>query len=168
VPLPVWAQQQQGSEVRRPAAIGEAAAVFQALIKTHSLRVEELRARSVWQVFNDYSRVAFDTPDLPDADGLLYQYGMYRPKGRSLFELDLVRQFEVVDAEGDHDHYVQLHCTLRYTPTPELEALGADHRWWFPGQGPLAAWLRSVVARPEWAVLSTQKPTQVVITQEDV
>jgi hypothetical protein len=154
--------------VRRPAGIGEAAAVFQALIKAHGLRVEELTARSAWQIFGDYSRLAFDTPDLPDADGLLYQYGMYRPKGRSLFELDLVRQFEVVDAEGEHDHYVQLHCTLRYAPTPGLEALGADQCWWFPGQGPLAAWLRSVAARPEWAVMSTQPPTRVVITQEDV
>jgi hypothetical protein len=65
-------------------------------------------------------------------------------------------------------HLVQLHCTLRYAPTPELDALGADHCWWFPGQGPLAAWLGSIAARPEWAVLSTQPPTQVVITQEDV
>ena len=86
--------------MRRPAGIGEAAAVFQALIKTHGLRVEELTARSAWQVFDDYSRVAFDTPDLPDADGLLYQYGMYRPKGRSLFELDLIRRFELVDPEA--------------------------------------------------------------------
>jgi hypothetical protein len=150
--------------VRRPAGIGEAAAVFHALIRTHGLPVEELTARSAWRVFGEYGRVAFDTPDLPDADGLLYQYGMYRPKGRSLFEFDLVRQFEVVDPGGEHDHYVQLHCTLRYAPTPGLEALGADHCWWFPGQRALAAWLRSVAARPEWAVVSPQKPTQVAIT----
>jgi hypothetical protein len=154
--------------VRRPAGIGEAAAVFHALIKAHGLRVEELTARSAWQVFDDYSRVAFDTPDLPDADGLLYQYGMYRFMRRSLFELDLVCQFELVDDQGDHDHYVQLHCTLRYTPTPELEALGADHCWWFPNQGALAAWLRSVASRPEWAVLEAQKPRQVAVHQEDV
>jgi hypothetical protein len=83
--------------VRRPAGIGEAAAVFHGLIRAHGLRVEELTARSAWRVFGEYGRMAFDTPDLPDADGLLYQYGMYRPRGRSLFELDLVRQFEVVN-----------------------------------------------------------------------
>jgi hypothetical protein len=77
--------------VNRPAAIGEAAAVFHALITAHGLQVEELTARSAWQVFGDYGRVAFETPDLPDADGLLYQYGMYRFMRRSLFELDLVQ-----------------------------------------------------------------------------
>ncbi|HKF88981.1 MAG TPA: hypothetical protein VKB85_13035 [Propionibacteriaceae bacterium] len=133
----------------RPAAIGEAAAVFHALVTAHGLQLEELTARSAWQVFGDYGRVAFETPDLPDADGLLYQYGMHRLRQRSLFELDLVRQFEVVDAEGNHDHYVQMHCTLRYAPTPELAALGADQCWWFPDQGALAAWLHSVAARPE-------------------
>jgi hypothetical protein len=127
----------------RPTAIGEAAAVFHALITAHGLQVKELTARSAWQVLGRYGHVAFETADLPDADGLLYQSGMYRFMRRSLFELDLVRQFEVVDAEGDHDHYVQVHCTLRYAPTPELEALGADHCWWFPDQGALAAWLRS-------------------------
>jgi hypothetical protein len=154
--------------VNRPAAIGEAAAVFHALVTAHGLQERELTARSAWQVFADFGRVAFETPDLPDADGLLYQYGMYRPIRRSLFELDLVRQFEVVDAEGDHDHYVQMHCTLRYAPTPELEALGADQRWWFPDQGALAAWLHSVATRPEWAVLDAQKPKQVAVHQEDV
>jgi hypothetical protein len=154
--------------VSRPAAIGEAAAVFHALITAHGLQVEELTGRSAWQVFGDYGRVAFETPDLPDADGLLYQYGLHRLRRRSLFELDLVRQFEVVDAEGDHDHYVQMHCTLRYAPTPELAALGADQCWWFPDQGALAAWLHSVAARPEWAVLDAQKPKEVAVHQEDV
>jgi hypothetical protein len=154
--------------VRRAAATGEAAAVFLARLAAQGLRVEELTARSAWQVFGDYSHVAFDTPDLADADGLLYQYGMYRLREQSLFELDLVRQFEIIDAEGEHDHYIQMHCTLRYAPTPELEALGADHCWWFPSQGALAAWLGSVAARPEWAVFGTQKPTQVAVNQEDV
>jgi hypothetical protein len=154
--------------VSRRAAIGEAAAVFHALITAHGLRVGELTARSAWQVFGDFGDVAFETPDLPDADGLLYQYGMHRLRQRSLFELDLVRQFEVVDAEGDHDHYVQMHCTLRYAPTPELAALGADQCWWFPDQVTLAAWLHSVAARPEWAVLDAQKPKQVAVHQENV
>ena len=152
----------------RRAAIGEAATLFHALITAHGLRVEELTARSAWQVFGDFGRVVFETPDLPDADGMLYQYGMHRFMRRSLFELDLVRQFEVVDAEGDHDRYVQMHCTLRYSSTPELAALGADHCWWFPDQGALAAWLRSVAPRPEWAVLDAQKPKQVAVHQEDV
>jgi hypothetical protein len=129
------ASRHRRSGVNRPAAIEEAAAVFQALVTAHGLRVEELTAPSAWQVFVDYSHVAFATADLPDADGLLYQYGMYPHTGQPLFELDLVRQFEVVDAEDEHDHYVHMHCTLRYAPTPELQALGADHCWWFPARG---------------------------------
>jgi hypothetical protein len=81
--------------VSRRAAIGEAPAVFHALITAHGLRVEELTARSAWQVFGDFGDVAFEAPNLPDADGLLYQYGMYRFRRRSLFELDLVRAARV-------------------------------------------------------------------------
>ena len=100
----------------RPTAIGEAAAVFHALITAHGLQVKELTARSAWQVLGRYGHVAFETADLPDADGLLYQSGMYRFMRRSLFELDLVRQTsieafqtmelpEAMILDGDHNYY---------------------------------------------------------------
>jgi hypothetical protein len=62
---------------------------------------------------------------------LLYQYGVYAFTGQDMFHLDLTRQFEITDDAGQHEGYVQFHCTLRYRPDPELAALGRQNHWWF-------------------------------------
>ncbi len=38
---------------------------------------------------------------------------------------------EVNDASGEHDHYIQLHCELRYEPVLQLRALGHFVSWFF-------------------------------------
>ncbi|GGT24466.1 hypothetical protein GCM10010271_29820 [Streptomyces kurssanovii] len=32
-------------------------------------------------------------------------------------------RFDIID-DGEHDHYMQVHCELRYEPEPDLDALG--------------------------------------------
>ncbi|MGA5199061.1 hypothetical protein [Streptomyces exfoliatus] len=76
----------------------------------------ELSARDVWSAFLRFGQQRFDTAATPDSDGLLFQYGTHAFSGPSMFTLDLTRQFELNDAEGEHDHYVQVHCELRYEP----------------------------------------------------
>ncbi|MFF3609200.1 hypothetical protein [Streptomyces sp. NPDC002463] len=48
-----------------------------------------------------------------------------------MFTVDLTRQFDVTDDDGEHDHYVQVHCELRYEPEPDLDALGSFESWFF-------------------------------------
>ena len=63
-----------------------------------------------------------------DGDMLLFQWGIYDSGNGAMFEIDLTRQVILPD-ELDDDGIWQLHLTYRYTPSPQLEALGDANRW---------------------------------------
>jgi hypothetical protein len=66
--------------------------------------------------------------DTPDADMLLFQWGVFDwGKGPS-FELDLTRQFIGAGASGD-DAISQLRCTAHFVPSLELRAIPVSNRW---------------------------------------
>ncbi|WKU42600.1 hypothetical protein Q3V23_00090 [Streptomyces sp. VNUA116] len=123
----------------------------------------------VWLAFLRFGRRLFQVPDTPDADGLLFQYGTYAFDGPATFTLDLTRQFEVSDSDGDHDHYVQVHCELRYGLTPALEALGSFHSWFFHDAGAdLEEWAQVLTERAAWTAIRKLKPTEIRVYQEQV
>ncbi|MFB7183633.1 hypothetical protein ACFCYI_38735 [Streptomyces sp. NPDC056257] len=82
--------------------------------------LDDLVTEDLWPVFLRFGRRLFDVSDTPDADGLLFQYGTYAFDGPPAFTLDLTRQFEISDNNGDHAHYVQVHCEPRYGLAPAL------------------------------------------------
>lgn len=90
-----------------------------------------LTTRDAWLAYLRFGRRRFDTAPTPDADGLLFQYGTHTFTGTPKFTLALTRQFAVVDANGAHEHHLQVHCELRYAPTPALTRLGSFHSWFF-------------------------------------
>ncbi|MFD9487606.1 hypothetical protein ACFWBX_27290 [Streptomyces sp. NPDC059991] len=90
-----------------------------------------LDGEDAWRAFLRFGRLRFATADTPDADGLLVQYGTHAFDGPATFTLDFARQFEAVDSDGDHEHYVQVHCELHYRPVPALQALGTWSSWYF-------------------------------------
>ncbi|GHF97910.1 hypothetical protein ACFFSH_07275 [Streptomyces filamentosus] len=127
------------------------------------------RTEEVWHAFLRFADRPFTVPDAPEADGLLVQYGTYAFDGPRAFTLDLVRQFETCDGDGDHAHYDQVHCELRFAPTPELEALGAFDAWCFRDSGDdLAACTGALTSRPSWAVIRALTPTAVRTYRERV
>lgn len=91
----------------------------------------ESTTRSAWLAFTRFGRQRFETAPTPDSDGLLFQYGTYAFSRRPMFTVDLTRQFDISDDDGEHDHYVQVHCELRYEPRPALDALGSFDSWFF-------------------------------------
>ncbi|MFE7214950.1 hypothetical protein ACFY0A_45895 [Streptomyces sp. NPDC001698] len=101
------------------------------------LRAELAAGRSTatelttWLAFMRFGRQRFDTAAIPDSDGLLFQYGTYAFSGRPMFTVDLTRQFGISNVDGEHDHYVQVHCELRYEPEPALDARGRFDSWFF-------------------------------------
>lgn len=97
--------------------------------------------------------------DVPDADGLLYQYGPFAGGDGQRFRLSFVRQF-ATDGDGDGDGgLVQVECSLDYAMTEELACLGTFNQWWFPDDGdPRDQWLAALGGRPEWQVLNTRTP----------
>jgi hypothetical protein len=119
-------------------------------------------AADAWTAYVAFADVAFEVPDEPDADGLLYQYGVYDFSGESRFHLGLVRQFALFD----DDELMQFHCNLQFAATPELRALGRYDEWWFLDEGAPAVWFERIRARPEWPLLTAQLPIAVDIDCE--
>ncbi|MGW3911406.1 hypothetical protein ACWEBX_07720 [Streptomyces sp. NPDC005070] len=123
----------------------------------------------VWLAFLRFGRRVFHVPDAPDADGLLFQYGTYAFDGPPTFTLDLARQFEVIDSGGDHEHYVQVHCELRYGRAPALESLESFNCWFFHGAGDdLEEWARGVTERAAWTAIRRLRPAEIRVYQEQV
>ncbi|MGE7386913.1 hypothetical protein ACQKM2_15670 [Streptomyces sp. NPDC004126] len=87
--------------------------------------------RDAWLAFTRFGRRRFETTPTPDSDGLLFQYGTYAFSGRPMFTVDLTQQFDVSDDDGEHAHYAQVHCELRFGPAPDLDALGSFDSWFF-------------------------------------
>ncbi|MCW3840483.1 hypothetical protein ONA70_10290 [Micromonospora yasonensis] len=113
-----------------------------------------------------FAAVEFDvSTELPDQDGLLFQY---TPLGGS-FLLGFVRQFELVDADGEHEGYVQLHADYELPPDPELTALGSYTDWWFRG-GPESFddWFLRVSTHPVWQRAAGVTPARFEIYADEV
>ncbi|MFD4138379.1 hypothetical protein [Streptomyces sp. NPDC058572] len=82
-----------------------------------------------------------------------------------MFIVDLTRQFEVTDAQGEHEHFVQVHCELRYAPQPSLQDLGTFNSWFFhDSDGDLDTWAKSLNAHLE--LLQDHKPAEVSLYEE--
>jgi len=129
----------------------------------------ELDLDEVWLRFVRFGSQRFDTADTPDADGLLFQYGTHAFEGPPVFTLDLVRQFEINDASGEHDHYIQLHCELRYEPVPQLRALGHFESWFFHDtDDELDAWADGLGRQECWPIVRNFRPREIRVYQEQV
>lgn len=64
----------------------------------------------------------------PQADMLLFQWGVFDWGQGERFEFDITRQFISAGAFGD-DAISQLNCTAYFAPTPELRAIPAANHW---------------------------------------
>jgi hypothetical protein len=149
--------------------IDDAVALLEGELGTGQQALADLVSEGVWQAFLRFSRRRFDVSDAPDADGLLFQYGTYSFDGPARFMVDLTRQFEVIDDDRDHDHYVQLHCEIRYGSERALEALGSFDSWFSHGDGAdLEEWARTLTERSAWTTVRAFTPTQVRVFQEQV
>jgi hypothetical protein len=147
----------------------QAAELLESELKGGQQASADLDTEDVWLAFLSFGRRLFDVSDTSDADGLLFQYGTYSFDGPATFTLDLARQFEIADSDGNHDHYVQVHCELRYGPAPALQALGSFHSWFFHGAGDdLDGWAEELTARAAWTTIRTLRPADIKVYQEQV
>jgi hypothetical protein len=123
-----------------------------------------LSADGAWNVFLDFARLPFAAPDTPDADGLLYQFGIFDFSGEPRFHLDLVRQFSATGA----DEYIQCHCDVQFNPDEALSSLGRYAQWWWPQEGvSLGRWSETIAKRAEWPVLRERRPVSIEIYQDE-
>jgi hypothetical protein len=116
-----------------------------------------------------FSAIDFEVPELPDADGYLFQYGKVNWFPEPTFALGIVRQLEVVDASGEHESYVQVKFEFRYPMDGDFESVASYSEWWFPdGEVPFDSWLDSVDRAPIMSLLAAKTPRDFEIWQEQV
>jgi hypothetical protein len=125
-------------------------------------------ADEVLTAIERFAQVEFDVADLPEQDGFLFQYTTMTTV-YGAFVLGFVRQFEVVDADQDHEYYVHLRCEYRYPVDDDLAELGHHAQWWFKGgPEPFEEWLEAVRTHAIWTAVAHRTPTAFVIRQEIV
>lgn len=130
--------------------------------------MRDLDVEDAWRAFLRFGRTRFDTPGTPDCDGLLFQYGTYAFDGPPRFLLDFVRQFEIADDTGEHDHHVQVHCEARFTPVPALRELGSFNAWFFhDGDDSLDGWATNLTGTQAWSTIAAHHPDEIVVYLED-
>jgi hypothetical protein len=79
---------------------------------------------------------------------MLFQYGTHAFDGPPMFTLDLTRLFGFNDDDGEHDHYVQVHCELGYPSDPALDQLSNFNSWFFHDTDEaLDQWAEALVKR---------------------
>lgn len=147
--------------------ISEALSFLREELESGHRELAGLTASDVWPAFLRFGQQRFETAATPDSDGLLFQYGTYAFGGPSMFTLDLTRQFEVNDAESEHNHYVQVHCELRYEPQVSLRDLGSFDTWFFHDtDGDLDTWADSLSVHLE--LLQDLKPSEILLYEEAI
>ncbi|MGW4701431.1 hypothetical protein [Streptomyces sp. NPDC004285] len=81
--------------------------------------------------------------------------------------MDLTRQFDINDEDGEHDHFVQIHCELLYAPDQLLRDLGSFTSWFFhDSDDNIDRWAEALSGRLE--ALSGRKPTEINIYEERI
>ncbi|MDT6985460.1 hypothetical protein ACFSUJ_32670 [Streptomyces lusitanus] len=127
----------------------------------------KLTTWAAWLAFMRFARQRFATAPTPDSDGLLFQYGTYAFSGQPRFTVDLTRQFDIGDGRGEHDHYVQVHCELRYECEPDLDALGSFDSWFFhDANADLDEWFAAMERHLEPVL--TRRPSEINVYEEPV
>ena len=123
----------------------------------------------VVRVAEAFAGVEFDVPDVPDADGFLFQYGRVSWFSEPTFSVSIIRQLEVADSTGEHESYVQVSYELRYAVDDDLADVAPHADWWFPG-GSVAFgdWLESVRSDPIADVLAGRTPREFVVDEDEV
>jgi hypothetical protein len=97
----------------------------------------------------------------PDADMLLFQWGVFDWGKGASFELDLTRQFIGAGATGD-DAISQLRCTAHFVPSPELRAIPVSNRW-CGSVADIEPYSRFIYDSPAFCAVASATPKNVVV-----
>jgi hypothetical protein len=115
-----------------------------------------------WRTFKEFAGMRFDCA----GDSLLFQCGVFRFTGTELFHFDFTRQF-THEEDSEYAGMEQLHCTIYYTPTPDLR--GLDTNLWSHDCSSLDDFFRRVEQLPEFNLpLRSHVPLRAELDQEDV
>jgi hypothetical protein len=135
---------------------------LEALLEAHGAITSPVSALAAWSAFKEYGREVFG----PENVGLLFQVGTYDFTGIPLFYFDPVCQFGFSDADGEHDHFEQLHCELT---CPSIGALnGMEATLWSFDYPTADAFFDAVEALPAFQTAVLQSNYTAAVSHERV
>ncbi len=120
--------------------------------------IEAVTARRAIEVMFEFyaEQRAEDVAIDEDGDMLLYEWGVYSLTGPESFQLDITRQFIVVD----EDEPYQLHLTLHFNPTDALRQL-ENGNVWCHSPNELPAFKQFVESSAPFEAVADAKPSYV-------
>jgi hypothetical protein len=123
---------------------------------------------SALRAFERFASISFQVGDLPDSDGLLFQYGVFSFTGRPMFTLSLTRQFEQYDDHGEHESFRQVGVEILYMPDAALSSLERKESWCFagPGSSSAAEWFAEIRSAPLFQIIERKQISSLAIIDE--
>jgi len=119
-------------------------------------------ASTTWEAFKIFGREYINKSNV----ALLFQVGVYDFTGKPLFYFDPACQFEIVDENGEYDHFEQLHCELTCDPTDELERINTN-LWSFDFKS-ANDFFTAVEQLSEFKIINKLKNCNISVYHEDV
>jgi len=116
---------------------------------------------AAWAAFKEFGREHFGSAGV----GLLFQAGDYG-FGEPRFVCDPVCQFEVLDEEGQHDHFEQTHLEMSCDLSGDLKGQTAE-LWSFEFSSP-EEFFAAVEALPEFQLAMKPKQYRLNVFHEEV
>lgn len=132
------------------------------LLRQHGVSGQPVAGMAAWSAFKAYGREVFGSPGI----GLLFQAGTYDFTGKPLFHFDPVCQIEVVDQDGEHDHFEQLHCGMTCPSDEDLH--GATAELWSFDYDSADAFFAAVESLPVFRIAASRTDYALSVTHEDV
>lgn len=96
-----------------------AEALLRGMLKEQSFLPKAPDVRVAWDTFKEMSGIGFDCSE----DELLFEAGVYDYSGKEMFCLSIVRQFTIIEDDGEYDYIKQLHMDFLYEPEAALREL---------------------------------------------
>jgi len=92
------------------------------LLHQHGAADQLASGLAAWSAFKAYGREVFGQQGV----SLLFQVGTYDFTGEPLFYFNPLCQFEIMDSDGEHDRFEQLHCEMTCLPGDDLSGIEAS------------------------------------------
>ena len=133
-----------------------------ALLHQHRAGHPSASGEAAWSAFKAFGREVLG----PEGVGLLFQVGTFDFTGTPLFYFDPVCQFEVIDSDGEHDHFEQLHCEL--TCAPDASLSGVEASLWSFDYPTADAFFAAVEALPAFQATVRRMDYRLAVSHEVV
>ena len=108
-----------GKVVEKKRKTESAEAFLRGMLKERGFLPKEPDVLVAWETFKAMCDVSFDCSE----DELLFEAGIYDYSGKEMFCLSIVRQFTIIEEEGEYDYIEQLHMDFLYEPEEMLRDL---------------------------------------------